>query len=82
MKSPTMAQKVHKVRQRKNTMTNLLFPHEQLLHERFLQTDLGQLYVSIPFEQLAKHIPAPKHSFSGKGCKPWLDLKAALHYLF
>lgn len=62
-------------------MTNLLFPHEQLLHEKFLQTDLGQLYVAIPFEQLAKKIPAPKHSFSGKGCKPWFDLKGGIALL-
>ena len=34
-------------------MTNLLFPHQQLLHERFLQTDPGQLYLSIPFDALA-----------------------------
>jgi hypothetical protein len=62
-------------------MTNLLFPHEQLLHERFLQTDLGQLYVAIPFEQLAKKIPSPKHAMSGKGCKPWFDLKGAIGLL-
>jgi hypothetical protein len=42
------------------TMTNLLFSHEQLLHQRFLQTDLGQLYLAVPFERLASQIPAPK----------------------
>jgi len=62
-------------------MTNLLFPHQQLLHQHFLQTDLGQLYVAIPFEQLVNHIPAPKHSFSGKGCRPWFDLKGGLALL-
>lgn len=68
-------------------MTNLLFPHEQLLHERFLQTDVGQLYLSIPFDRLAASIPAPKRSVSGKGCKPWLDVKGGIalqflkHYL-
>lgn len=62
-------------------MTNLLFPHEQLLHERFLQTDLGQFYVAIPFEQLAKQIAAPKHTMSGRGCKPWLDMKGAIGLL-
>lgn len=66
---------------------NLLFPHEQLLHERFLQTDVGQLYQAIPFEALAKQIPAPKRAISGKGCKPWFDVKGAIgllmlkHYL-
>jgi transposase, IS5 family len=62
-------------------MTNLLFPHKELLDQYFLQSDLGQLYVAIPFERLAKHIPAPKHSFSGKGCKPWFDLKGAIGLL-
>ena len=65
----------------------LLFPHQQLLHERFLQTDVGQLYQAIPFEALAKQIPAPKRAMSGKGCKPWFDVKGAIgllilkHYL-
>lgn len=62
-------------------MTNLLFPHEQLLHERFLQTDLGQLYVAIPFQRLADQIPAPKQATSGLGCKPWLDLKGGIGLL-
>jgi IS5 family transposase len=68
-------------------MTNLLFPHQQLLSERFLQTDLGQLYLSIPFDQLAATIPPPKHAQSGRGCKPWLDVKGGIalqflkHYL-
>ena len=68
-------------------MTNLLFPHQQLLSERFLQTDLGQLYLSIPLDQLAATIPAPKHQQSGRGCKPWLDVKGGIglqflkHYL-
>jgi hypothetical protein len=69
------------------TMTNLLFPHQNLLHERFLQTDLGQLYLSIPFDALASTLPAPKHNISGKGCKPWFDVKGGIalqflkHYL-
>ena len=68
-------------------MTNLLFPHQNLLHERFLQTDLGQLYLSIPFDALAATLPAPKHNISGKGCKPWFDVKGGIalqflkHYL-
>lgn len=68
-------------------MTNLLFAHQQLLSERFLQTDLGQLYLSIPFDQLAATLPAPKHEQSGWGCKPWLDVKGGIalqflkHYL-
>lgn len=68
-------------------MTNLLFSHKQLLHERFLKTDLGQLYLSIPFDSLASTIPLPQRSQSGKGCKPWFDVKGGLaiqflkHYL-
>ena len=68
-------------------MTNLLFSHQQLLHERFLQTDLGQLYLSIPFEQLSSTIPSPRHRLSGRGCKPWFDVKGGIalqflkHYL-
>ena len=30
-------------------MSNLLFSHQQLLHERFLQTDLGKIYLAICF---------------------------------
>lgn len=63
-------------------MTNLLFSHKELLHERFLQTDLGQMYLSIPFDQLAATIPLPKHNLSGKGCKPWFDVKGGLGLLF
>ena len=63
-------------------MTNLLFSHEQLLQERFLQTDLGQLYLSIPFDQLGSTIPSPRRIQSGKGCKPWFDLKGGLGLLF
>ena len=46
----------------------LIFPHQQLLHEGFLQTDVGKLYQAIPFEGLAKQIPTPKRAISGKGC--------------
>lgn len=62
-------------------MANLLFAHQQLLHHRFLDSDLGQLYVAIPFEQLAAKIPVPRHGLSGKGCKPWFDVKGAIGLL-
>lgn len=64
------------------SMTNLLFLHQQLLHERFLQTDVGQLYLAIPFDALAAKIPPPKHSLSGKGCKPWFDVKGGIALMF
>jgi transposase, IS5 family len=68
-------------------MTNLLFFHQNLINERFLQTDLGQLYLSIPFDKLSSTIAAPKNSISGQGCKPWFDVKGGIalqilkHYL-
>jgi IS5 family transposase len=68
-------------------MTNLLFSHQQLLHEKFLQTDLGKIYLAIPFEELAKTLPSPAHSKSGLGRKPWFDVKGGIalqflkHYL-
>lgn len=67
--------------------TNLLFSHKDLLHESFLQTDLGILYQAIPFDELAEKIPAPPHSLSGRGCHPWFDVKGGIalqflkHYL-
>ena len=68
-------------------MTNVLFSHQQLLHEKFLQTDLGKLYVSIPFEELAASIATPPAAKSGLGRKPWFDVKGGIalmilkHYL-
>lgn len=69
------------------TMTNLLFSHEQLLHEKFLQTDLGKIYLAIPFDKLVAHLPSVAHSKSGLGRKPWFDVKGGIalqflkHYL-
>jgi IS5 family transposase len=83
-----MAQKVFKVGHRfVLTMTNLLFSHENLLHQNFLQTDLGQLYLAIPFDALSTSIPAPAHEQSGLGRKPWFKVKGGIallvlkHYL-
>lgn len=65
----------------------LLFDYPALLSERFLKTDVGQLYLSIPFEQLAATIPGPRHQQTGRGCKPWFDVKGGIglmilkHYL-
>ena len=65
----------------------LLFSNENLLHTEFTKTDLGELYLAIPFDALASKIPPPKHSLSGKGCKPWFDVKGGIalqflkHYL-
>jgi transposase, IS5 family len=62
--------------------TKLLFSDKELLHTRFLETDLGKLYLAIPFEELAKHIPPPAHSQSGMGCKPWFDVKGGIALMF
>lgn len=58
---------------------NLLF--EQPLDLRlnaFYSTSLGELYQAIPFENLAKQIPAPRKMPHGKGCKPWFDVKGGV----
>lgn len=64
------------------TMSNLLFSHEHLLHERFLQTDLGKLYLAIPFDKLSALIPLSSHNKSGLGCKPWFDVKGGIALQF
>ena len=52
-----------------------------------MQTDLGEIYLAIPFEQLAATIPAPPFLKSGLGRKPWFDVKGGIallmlkHYL-
>jgi transposase, IS5 family len=57
------------------------------LHERFLLTDLGRLCQAIPLDELVKLVPEPKQAISGKGCKPWLDVRGGIalqflkHYL-
>jgi hypothetical protein len=61
--------------------------HPDLLYERFLQTDFGKLYQTIPFKELAALVPAPSGSKSGRGCKAWLKVEGGIalliakHYL-
>ncbi len=58
---------------------NLLFQQPvDIQLQAFYNTPLGQLYQAIPFDDLSKHIPKPKRSLSGKGCKPWFDIKGAI----
>lgn len=67
--------------------TKLLFSQEEILHSEFLRTDLGRLYLALPFEALSKTIPIPRQTISGKGCKPWFDVQGGIalqflkHYL-
>ena len=69
------------------TTVKLLFSHQELIDAEFLKTDLGQLYLAIPFEELAAKIPPPPHAVSGSGRNPWFDVKGGIalqflkHYL-
>jgi len=55
--------------------------------EAFYQTDLGRLYQSIPFKELASKILSPAHVQTGRGRKPFLKIEGGLalmvlkHYL-
>jgi transposase, IS5 family len=70
-----------------NRSTKLLFSYKELLDEVFLETDLGKLSLAIPFDELVEKIPPPKQTISGRGCKPWFDLRGGIalqflkHYL-
>jgi hypothetical protein len=44
----------------------------------FHASPLGILYRAIPFDLLAGEIPPPPRALSGKGCKPWFDLKGGI----
>lgn len=62
--------------------TKLLFSQKELLDEQFLATDLGRLYLAIPFDKLAEKIPAPLHSQSGLGRTPWFDVRGGIALQF
>lgn len=57
------------------------------LESVFYQTDLGKLYRSIPFKELASKIPSPPQTKSGRGRKPFLKVEGGIallvlkHYL-
>ena len=58
---------------------NLLFEQSlELQLQAFYNTPLGQLYQAVPFDSLAAHIPKPRRAISGKGCKPWFDIKGGM----
>lgn len=58
-----------------------------LLHQRFLSTDVGEIYQAIPWEQLVKLVPPPAHAKRGLGRTPWFDVQGGIglmllkHYL-
>ena len=58
---------------------NLLFEQSlDLQLEAFYNTSLGELYQAIPFDSMRANIPAPPGAISGKGCKPWFDVKGGI----
>jgi transposase, IS5 family len=52
-----------------------------VLENAFFQTDLGALYLSIPFKDMASKIPAPPHDISGRGRKPFLKVEGGIALL-
>jgi transposase, IS5 family len=62
---------------------DLLFElNPTLVHQRFLSTDVGQFYQSIPWETLANLVPTTAHAQSGLGCKPWFDVQGGIGLVF
>jgi len=59
-----------------------LFTAEQLrckYYDRFVQSELGQLYLTIPFQELAQQFPKKKHKC---GVKPWFKTTGGLGLMF
>jgi len=57
----------------------LLFSQPVDVHlQAFYNTPLGELYRALPFDELSKHICKPKRAISGKGSKPWFDVKGGI----
>lgn len=61
---------------------DLFVTHPNYLHELFLTTEAGQIQAAIPFDELAKQVPLPNRGVSGKGCKPWFDVKGGIALMF
>ena len=59
----------------------LFFQTPSVLENAFFQTDLGSLYLSIPFKDLASKIPAPLQNKSGRGRKPFLKVEGGIALL-
>jgi hypothetical protein len=53
-------------------------PPVELHVQLFSTSPLGLLYWAIPFEALASEFPPPARAVSGKGCKPWFDVKGGI----
>jgi IS5 family transposase len=58
---------------------NLLFEQPvDVQLQAFYNTPLGRLFQAVPIDDLSKHIPKPRRAISGKGCKPWFDVKGGI----
>jgi IS5 family transposase len=58
---------------------NLLFEQSlDLQLQAFYNTPLGELYQAIPFDSLVCNIAKPRRAISGKGCKPWFEVKGGI----
>jgi len=44
----------------------------------FYESDLGKLYQSIPFKELAAQVPLPKQGRSGRGRRPFLKVEGGI----
>ena len=61
---------------------NPLFLQTPSIQENvFYETDLGKLYRSIPFKELASKIPSPPQIKSGRGRKPFLKVEGGIALL-
>ena len=53
-------------------------PPVELCLQIFHASPLGILYRAIAFDSLASAIPLPARAVSGKGCRPWFDIKGGI----
>ncbi|HYK56571.1 MAG TPA: transposase [Flavisolibacter sp.] len=55
-----------------------IVPPVELRLQIFHASPLGALFRAIPFEALACEIPPPPRALSGKGCRPWFDVRGGI----
>ena len=59
----------------------LFFQTPSVVENVFYQTDLGRLYRSIPFREMASKITSPSQNRSGRGRKPFLKVEGGIALL-
>ena len=52
------------------------------MRQRFLSTDVGQIYQAIPWEQLVALVPPPAYTLKGLGCIPWFAVQGGIALQF